>query len=203
LDGIWLGSYVALWIVVVALALLALSHSRLIGLMFQRLGPGVARPLPEGPAVGTPIGEVQAVTLDGQPWNRRFPVENESMVIFISPQCQACNELMPHVRDFLQRLGSGADLQLLSVLGDRAMNRAYVEYAGLHSIPYLIADNFARQVQVSATPYGFKFDKNGVILAKGVVNHFEHLVSLWNVTEADRVTSPAVDTKVQQEDVVA
>jgi len=192
-----------LWIVVVALGLLALSHSRLLGLMYQRIGPGVARPLPEGPEVGTRIEEIQAITLEGQPWSRRFPIENESMLIFISPQCQACNELTPHVKDFLDRLGSQADLHLLSVMGDPAMNRAYVEYARLHGAPYLIADRFARQIQILATPYGFKLDKNGVILAKGVVNHFEHLASLWNVTESDRVDSAARDRDVQEEDVIA
>jgi methylamine dehydrogenase accessory protein MauD len=203
LDGLWLGSYIALWIVVVCLGLLALSHSRLLGLMYQRIGPGVARPLPEGPAVGTRIDEIEAITVHGAPWSRRFPIENESIVIFVSPQCQACSELIPHVKDFLGRLGSRTDLYLLSVLGDAAMNRAYVEYAKLHNTPYLIADSFARRVQVSGTPYGFKLDKNGTILAKGVVNHFEHLASLWNVTSSDDVDSAARASDVQKEDVIA
>lgn len=203
MEGIWLGSYIALWVVVVALGLVVLSHSRLLGLMYQRIGPGVARPLPEGPDVGKRIEEIQAMTLLGQPWSRQFPIGNESMLIFVSPQCQACSELVPHVKDFLNRLGAEADVHLLSVLKDPGMNRAYVEYAKLHNAPYLIADAFARQIQVGATPYGFKLDKNGVILAKGVVNHFEHLASLWNITEGDRGNPEPRVKDVQEEDVIA
>jgi methylamine dehydrogenase accessory protein MauD len=185
LEVSWLVSYVVLWIVVVALGLLALSHSRLLGLLYQRIGPGIARPASDGPAVGTRIAEIEATTILGLPWVRRFPVETDSLAIFVSPQCLACNELMPHVKDFLNRFGARIDLLLLSVVGDPAMNRAYVDFAKLHDAPYLIADRFAAAVQVAGTPYGFKLNKDGVILSKGIVNHYEHLVSLWNVTRLE------------------
>ena len=173
-------SLVVLWIVVVALGLLVLSQSRLIGLLLQRIGPGIARPVAEGPAVGTRIEEIEAATLFGQPWIRRFPIATDSLAIFVSPQCQTCNELIPHVKDFLARFGSRVELNLFSLLADPSMNRAYVDFAKLENVPYLIADRFAAKLQVAGTPDGFKFDKNGVILAKGIINHFEHLVSLWN-----------------------
>jgi methylamine dehydrogenase accessory protein MauD len=177
-------SVVVLWIVVLPLGFLVLAHSRLIGLLLQRIGPGIARSVGEGPPVGTRIEKLQATTLLGQAWTRRFPVASESLAIFISPQCQACNELMPHVKDFLIRFGSRAELHLFSLLGDPAMNRAYVDFAKLEDTSYLIADRLAAKLQVTGTPYGFKLDKNGVILAKGIVNHFEHLVSLWNMADS-------------------
>jgi methylamine dehydrogenase accessory protein MauD len=182
MEASWLVSYVVLWIVVVALGFLALSHSRLLGVLYQRIGPGIARATSDGPAVGARISEIYATTLLGLPWVRRFPAEADSLAIFVSPQCLACNELMPHVKDFLDRFGTQIDLLLLSVLGDPAMNRAYVDLAKLHGAPYLIADRFAASVQVAGTPYGFKLNKDGVVLAKGIVNHYEHLVSLWNMT---------------------
>ena len=182
MAGSWLVSYIVLWTITIALALLALSHSRLLGLLYQRIGPAVSRPTQDGPSVGTRIAEIEATTMFGRPWVRRFPTATSSLVIFVSPQCQACNELMPHVRDFRDRFRTQCDVLLLSVLGDPALNRAYVDFAKLHDTPYLIADRFAAKVEVAGTPYGFKLDKNGVILAKGIVNHFEHLVSLWNVT---------------------
>jgi methylamine dehydrogenase accessory protein MauD len=192
-----------LWVIVVALGLLALSHSRLLGLMYLRMGPGVARPLPEGPAVGSSIPEITATTVHGQTWTRQFPVAGESLLIFISPQCQACNELMPHVRDFVERLGAKAEIHLLSVLGDVPMNRAYVEFARLENVPYLIADTFARHIDIASTPFGFKLDRNGRVLAKGVVNHFEHLASLWNVTETDRRISIEESENAKREGVIA
>jgi methylamine dehydrogenase accessory protein MauD len=195
-EGAWLASYVILWVLVVALSLLALSHSRLIGLLYRRIGPGAARPLAEGPAAGTRVEEIRAATTFGQPWVRRFPVEADSLAVFVSPLCQACNELMPHVKDFLARFGPRVDLHLFSVLADPAMNRAYVGFAGLDRVPYLIADRFATDLQVPGTPYALKLDRRGVVIAGGVVNHFEHLVSLWNATspppEADLTDEPRI-----------
>jgi methylamine dehydrogenase accessory protein MauD len=195
----WLASYVVLWIVVVALGFLVLSHSRLLGLLYQRIGPGIARATTDGPAVGTRITEIEGTTLFGRPWVRRFPFETDSLAIFVSPQCLACNELMPHVKDFLDRFGARIDLLLLSVLGDPAMNRAYVDFAKLHDAPYLIADRFAASIQVTGTPYGFKLDKNGVIIAKGIVNHYEHLVSLWNVTSPEQKVPEGTSTMSEEE----
>ena len=203
MEGLWLASYVALWIVAAALGLVALSHSRLLGLMYRRIGPGIARPLTEGPELETRIEEIQARTVDEQEWSRKFPIDHESLVIFISPQCQACNELIPHVKDFLDRVGWSADLKLISVLADAGMNRAYVEYKQLRNVGYLIGEGFARQVQITATPYALKLGSNGAVLAKGVVNDYEQLASLWNVSESDRRDRAASGSNSGEEDKVA
>lgn len=203
MEGPWLISYAVLWVLVLTLALLALSHSRLLGLLHQRLGPGIARAAADGPALGTAIAEIQATTLFGQPWSRRFPVGGESMLVFVSPQCLACNELIPHVKDFIARFGARAEVLLLSVMEDAAMNRAYADYARLDGIPYLIAGRFASAMQIAGTPYALKLDSNGTVLAKGIVNNFEHLVSLWNMKAPPEAGVTGGNRKAVTEDAIA
>jgi methylamine dehydrogenase accessory protein MauD len=180
------------------LGLLALSLSRLLGLVYQRLGPGIARPLAEGPDVGSSIEEIKGTTVWGEPWLREFPSNRDSLLVFVSPQCLACNELMPHVHDFLEQHGSMADVVLVSVLGDLEMNRAYLRFAKLDKVSYLVGDRFAAKLEIAATPYALKVERTGRIAAKGVVNHFEHLVSLWRSAGAAQEDSKALGTEVRR-----
>src|SRR5262249_38742684 len=53
MEGVWLISYLALWGLTLLLALVVLVHSRLLGLLHHRFGPAHARPMGEGPALGT------------------------------------------------------------------------------------------------------------------------------------------------------
>ncbi len=187
MEGGWLASYVVLWILTVALALLALSHSRLLGVLYQRVGPGVARPLSDGPEIGSKLDEIGAITLAGDSWVLKFPARRDLLAIFVSPQCQTCNELMPHVRDFVARNGERTDVALISVLRDLDMNQAYVRFAKLANVNYVIGNRLADQLEIAVTPYAVRITAEGVVAAKGVANNYEHLASFL----APALASPA------------
>jgi methylamine dehydrogenase accessory protein MauD len=169
------------------LSLAVLAHSRLLGLLHMRLGPAGARPLADGPAVGTQLGPLQAKLLDGSPWSMRFPHASSTILVFISPQCQTCNALVPHVQDFV-RLNPSANLQLVSTIDDTGMNRAYVTYRRVQGPPYLLGEAMAAELDVEATPYALLVDEAGIVRAKGVVNTYENLVLL---AQGNRVLSRA------------
>lgn len=183
MEGPWLVSYLILWLVVLALGLVALAHSRLLGVMYQRIGPAPARPLDD---VFPPmIAEIYGVTLLDQPWKRTFPSTLPLLAIYVSPQCQSCNELMPHVKDFAKEHGDRIEVILLSVLRDFTMNQAYARFARLDQIPYIIADRFSEKFPVPVTPYAIMVDGAGQVVSKGVVNNFEHLVDLARSVEGN------------------
>jgi methylamine dehydrogenase accessory protein MauD len=160
------------------MALLLLSHSRLLGIMYRRIGPAPAKPMPDKFPMGTVMADIRAATLLAQPWTRSFPAANETLAVFVSPQCQSCNGLMPHLMDFGLSHGDRVDLVLLSVLGDYGLNQAYVKFAGIDRLLYLVANELAEEFNVPATPYALLLDRDGRILAKGIVNNYEHLLSL-------------------------
>lgn len=177
MEGAWLISYLALWGLTLVLGLVVLAHSRLLGLLHQRLGPGLARPMSDGPELGTRLDRLMGRRLDGTAWTYEFPAATETVLVFVSPQCQTCNELLPHVKDFV-RAHREVALVLLSTLDHPAMNQAYVAYRGLERLPYVLAARLASELEIEGTPYAVFLDRQGVVTAKGLVNNYEHLVSL-------------------------
>jgi len=189
-EGGWLASYIALWVLTVALAVLTLSQFRLIGLLYQRIGPGVARSLADGPEIGSKLDGLHGLTLQGVSWQRRLPAARDVLLVFMSPQCQTCDELMPHVKDFVARHRQQIDVLLVSVLGDLGMNQAYVRFAQLAALDYIIGPQLADALDIAATPYTLKVTRDGVIVAKGITNNYEHLVSFL---------APSVGAELQEE----
>jgi methylamine dehydrogenase accessory protein MauD len=164
-------------VVILCLALVVLAHSRLLGLLHMRLGPAGARALADGPDVGTRIDELSGRTLDGGAWKIGFPRPSESLLIFISPQCETCNALMPHVKDFV-RHRTGGSLTLVSTVDDQRMNSAYVAWRAIDRIPYVLGEAMAKSLDIEATPYALRIDEHGVVRAKGIVNTRENLVMM-------------------------
>jgi methylamine dehydrogenase accessory protein MauD len=163
--------------VLVCLGLVVLAHSRLLGLLHQRLGPAGARPLADGPALGAKLDRLDARRLDGSPWSADFPAETGMILVFISPQCQTCNALMPHVQDFV-RTQPDVPLTLVSTIDDAAMNRAYIAYRRLEDLPYILGEKMSAGLDIEGTPYALYVSQDGLVLGKGIVNTFENLMGL-------------------------
>lgn len=189
MEGGWLISYVALWCLTGLLVVVVLAHSRLLGQLHYRLRPAGARALLDGPELGARISPLRAWRLDGSPWTWDFPADGDLLLVFVSPQCQTCNELMPHVKDFV-RAHPDVPLVLLSTLDDLPMNRAYVGYRRLERLTYVVNPELADVLRVDGTPYALRINRAGVVTAKGIVNHYEHLQSLKDASAAPEPSPP-------------
>jgi methylamine dehydrogenase accessory protein MauD len=123
------------------------------------------------------------------------------MLIFVSPQCQSCDALMPHIKDFV-RTRKEIQVALFSALPDRAMNAAFIDYRGLHEIVYLMADGLDEKLEVEGTPYAIRVNREGIVRAKGLVNHYEHLLSLLiepaPAPEAKQESEPAANNTTEE-----
>jgi methylamine dehydrogenase accessory protein MauD len=184
MAGGWLISYIVLWVVTAALALVVLAHSRLLGILHYRIGPAAAKPLADGPEIGARFERLAALTPGGLEWSWTIPADRPLLLVFISPQCTTCDALMPHVKDFT-RVHPEMSLVLASTLEDRGMNSAYIAYRKLERVPYVMGAALSAQMQVEGTPYAVLLDGGGRVTAKGLVNHFEHLRSLRDAAFAN------------------
>lgn len=173
-DG-YLIALIVQGVLLICLALVVLAHSRLLGLLHMRLGPAGARPLADGPTIGTSIDKLQGKRLDEAAWTLDFPRTGDTIFVFISPQCETCNALIPHVRDYL-RMRDALPLYLVSTLDYFPMNRAYVAYRGIGDLPYVLGEVMAGDLSIEATPYALRIDAMGIVRAKGIVNNYENLV---------------------------
>jgi methylamine dehydrogenase accessory protein MauD len=190
MEGYWLISYIALWAVILLLALVVLAHSRLLGLLHHRLAPSAAKPLADGPEIGTKIRELNGQALQGLKWSLKFPAEKPVLLMFISPLCELCNSLAPHATDFAAA-HRDVTLILLSTLDDLGMNKAFVQYRKLERLAYYVAPDLAAELSISGTPYAAFIGSDGTVLRKGLVNHYEHLRSL--VVPGPQAPEPPID----------
>ena len=166
-NGYWVASYVALWIVVLVLAAVVIALVRQIGVLHLRLSPAGALDLRAGPPVGEPA-----------PAFAELPPHREALVLFGSEGCGLCRDLLPSATA-LARAEPSLHVLVLS---------ASASFTELVRAPaHALADvGVVAQWRVRSTPFGVFVGADGVVRAKGIVNTLEHLESLVERGRADR-----------------
>jgi hypothetical protein len=69
----------------------------------------------------------------------------------------------------------------MSTINDIGMNRAYVRYRNLEKLNFIINEDLADKLNIEAIPYALYIDKQGKVVAKGVVNNYENLIGLREI----------------------
>lgn len=177
MDSGWLISYVFLWIIVLLLVVAGLVHSRMIGLLHYRFGPAGAKSLADGPAVGSRLTTLSGVYPTASKWDLTFPAASDLILIFVSPQCSTCSEVLPHIADF-SKAQTSIKTFLVSIIDDIRMNQAYIAYRDLEKMNYIISEKMADDLNIEGVPYALYVNHQGIVTAKGLVNNYENLVGL-------------------------
>jgi methylamine dehydrogenase accessory protein MauD len=193
MSGVWLASYVVLWLVVLMLAFLLAGALRQLGLLQLRLGddPGAlitdtglerGTLAPDFTAVQSETGEL--VTLSELTPKAR-------MIVFASPGCLSCRELIPGLnevrktrRDFDFLVICRGDIE--SCQGFGRMNRLeapmVVDTTGQIEKDYL----------VTLTPFAYLLDHERNVVIRGIANDWRQLESLLE-QEGTLQAAPWVD----------
>jgi methylamine dehydrogenase accessory protein MauD len=179
MSGVWLASYVVLWLLVLALAFLLAGALRQLGLLQLRLGddPGAlitdtglerGTLAPDFTALQSETGEL--VTLSELP-----PVAR--MLVFASPGCLSCRELIPGLnevrktrRDFDFLVICGGDTESCQAFG--RMNRL--------EAPMVVDTNgqIEKDYLVTLTPFAYLLDHERNVVIRGIANDWRQLESL-------------------------
>jgi len=152
MTGWWAAAFVAQWILVVTLAVVVVALARQVGTLHLRLGPrGALEVDTEGPALGEAPPAMPAIdaggtrVLVGGPGSAR-------LVVFSSPTCPICREVVPGVSAAAAAAG-----MVGMVLHDPALEHAY---------------------DVPGTPFVLVMDPDGIVRSKGTVNNLEQVEGL-------------------------
>ncbi|MGH2675119.1 MAG: methylamine dehydrogenase accessory protein MauD [Actinomycetota bacterium] len=174
MSGWWLVSYLVLWALVVALALLTLALARQIGTLHLRLGPRGALELDsEGPPLDEAPEPADARDLDGRPVTVGGP-GHPQLLLFVSPGCPVCREVLPSL-PVAARAGGMRPL----VVSDAQDPADAVPAAGTDAgAPIVVGPAIAGAYGVPGTPYLVALDRLGVVRAKGTVNNLEQMEGL-------------------------
>ena len=133
-GGTWVASYVVLWITVLVLAAVVVALLRQIGVLHARLRPIGVHHGNEGPEPGTIAPPLAGVD---------YSVLPLTLVVFTSPGCLVCKELVPSLRT-LDR--SYRELQLAEVSLSDATNPVFTAF-NVRSTPYVVTVDAASEVR--------------------------------------------------------
>ena len=179
MSGVWLASYVVLWLIVLALAFLLAGALRQLGLLQLRLGddPGAlitdtglerGTPAPDFTALESETGEL--VTL-----SELSPVAR--MLVFASPGCLSCRELIPGLNEVRK---TRRDVDFLVICrGDVESCQAFGRMNRLEA-PMVVDTNgqIEKDYLVTLTPFAYLLDHARNVVIRGIANDWRQLESL-------------------------
>jgi len=173
-------SQIVSWIIILGLAVALLALARQVGVLHMRIAPAGALVTAHGPAVGGQAPHLDVTTIDGAPLGIGWARGRMQMMLFVSPSCPLCKELIPVAKSFARR----EKLDLLFVGDDDlAEQRALIARTGLEGFPFVNSPIVGRTYHVDRLPHAVLIGGDGVILSKGLVNSREHLESLVTAHE--------------------
>lgn len=172
MSGIWLISYILLWILVIALVAIVLGLVRQLGMIYLRLGPEQnLLATSEGLELGKPIPEFEAGEISQ---NRNLTIGDlkghPSVLVFVSPSCSPCKELMPHIKEFQHQWDGKINL-VLFCQGEMQPAKDFYSAYDLNTL--LVIDQngkLSETFHVRATPFAYSLDKNCIVQKRGIVN---------------------------------
>lgn len=177
-------SQAVLWLVVVVLAVVVLALARQIGLLHDRIAPVGALVGAETPRVGELAPVLEASDWTGGPVRigGRARDGRSTLLLFVSPTCPVCRELLPVARALAARAADALRLVLASD-GPREEHEAYVARHGLDAAGYVLSKPLGLAYQIGRLPHAVLIDAEGVVRARGLVNTREHLESLFEARD--------------------
>jgi len=125
MSGIWLVSYVMLWLTVLVLGFSVVALLRQIGVLHTRIAPMGVHFAGEGPELDQPAPALQDVDYTASPY---------TLLAFTSPTCEICATLKPA----LQRLAKGYREIDLKIIDHDTEAASFGDFR-VRSTPYLIA----------------------------------------------------------------
>jgi hypothetical protein len=163
LTGIWLASYVALWVLVAILATAVFALYHYFGQLYLNSEQGRTG---QGPEV-VKLPDLIITAADGVRWT--VPDGREALIAFVDVECELCAELLPDLAAFAVERPSVLTVALVG--GDEASVDEFG--APLRGIAIVVPDARSRhavRAGVSAYPFVVAVDKDGVVVGKTLAN---------------------------------
>lgn len=128
-GGVWVASYVVLWVAVIVLGLLVLALLRQVGVLHARLQPMGVHFAGEGPPLDEPAPAAGPFAYDA-------PL---TLIAFTSPSCEVCADLRPSMVTLERQYRDVRLVEVENGPGKRSTFRAF----NVSNTPYFVAVNGA------------------------------------------------------------
>lgn len=201
MEGWWLVSYVVNWVLLIALGIFCIAILRQLGLLYVRLGGSLgALQTADGPELGAPLPVTSVHDSFGVVRSLLPDAGHHKLLVFMSPTCEICDPMVPHMPAFSRSLKSHAEMLVMMTSEDTTGKFS----SWKPGAPQMVIDqSLAEMLVLPAMPYGVVVDDQGRIVSKGVFNDMVQLESLLN--EADSATNghahPSQEPVLERADV--
>ncbi len=167
MQGIWLLSYVVLWVVVLGMGVLVLLLYRQLGIMYLGSAEGVSR---DGLEKGTTAPDFSLADQYGATQRLANYRGRPVLLVFGSPHCSPCRTLLPQMHDWAKAHPDVVPIWLNAASNDESLKFVSETGATLPVAAYPPETNLMDKYKVRVTPFMFMLDEKGIIQAKGLVN---------------------------------
>lgn len=124
-GGVWVASYIVLWVAVIVLGFLVLALLRQVGVLHARLQPMGVHFAGEGPELGT-----------AAPAAGPFPYDAPlTLIAFTAPTCEVCAALRPALQTLERQYRDIRLVEVESAPSTRSTFRAF----NVSNTPYFVA----------------------------------------------------------------
>ena len=187
MEGIWLVSYIVLWIVVLVLVVLVILLYRQLGIMYLGSAEGVSRDGLE------PGAQAPDFSLPDQHGNLQRSIDYRGrplLLLFGSPNCGPCRVLLPQLHEWA---ADHPDVGVVWLnLASPEENARYASETGatLPMSAHTPSDGLAERFKVRVTPFLFFLDEQGIVRARGLANTRGALHMYYEQLQATRSDAP-------------
>ncbi len=173
MEGIWLVSYIVLWVVVLALAFLVVLLYRQLGQQYLGTAAGVSR---DGLAVGSKALDFTGYDQFGQQVTMRQWLDGKRylLLVFGAPTCAPCRQLLPQATQFEQDHADKVRILWINRATDEE-SKNYVQETGSTLTTIANEGGIMERYKARVTPFVFLLGPDGTVKAKGLANNRTNL----------------------------
>jgi methylamine dehydrogenase accessory protein MauD len=168
------------WVIILILSVMLFALTRQVGILHERVAPAGALQPTSGPKVGEITEKIRVTSLDGSEFDigGSGDGQNIKFILFISPTCPVCKELVPTAIALIKSEAQRMELFFASDGENMQQHKSYVTDLEITDYPYFVSERLGLAYQVSKLPFAVLIDGDGVLRSKGLVNTREHMESL-------------------------
>ncbi len=194
MTGLWLVSYIILWLLVIGLCLIIIGLLQQLGMLQHQLDQHPLAPVAEkkilhpsleedGPTVGSVVPELTADSVNGFGsiiLSPLFP-EGYRLLMFLSPLCESCQ----HIVEPLNRLIKDEAIigKVIAIM--RADEQACQAFISVFPLNFPILCDSKRTLtmnfNVHHAPFGLLYNPQGILVSKGGIKNREDLLNLLRI----------------------
>lgn len=167
MEGIWLVSYIVLWLLVLGLGVLVVVLYRQLGIMYLGSAEGVSR---DGLELGARAPDFSLVDQYGNLQRLADYRGRPLLLLFGSPNCSPCRILLPQLHDWAKAHPETGVIWLNAASQQESLEFVAETGATLPIAAFAPDERLMELYKVRVTPFSFLLDENGVVRAKGLAN---------------------------------